>query len=143
MNVLRLRKRVFDSFSVIGLVAVTAGLLIFPTQMVAAAVEGVELCLNVLVPSLLPFFVISSLIVELGLADMAARGLSPVMGRLFNVGGQCAGALILGFIGGYPVGARTVINLYDSGRCCTLHTSRPRCLWGSYSEITAAVHIPP
>lgn len=124
MNVLRLRKRVFDSFSVIGLVAVTAGLLIFPTQMVAAAVEGVELCLNVLVPSLLPFFVISSLIVELGLADMAARGLSPVMGRLFNVGGQCAGALILGFIGGYPVGARTVINLYDSGRCSKSEAER-------------------
>ena len=124
MNVLRIRQRVFDGLSVLGLAAVTVGLLVFPTELVAAAENGVELCFNVLIPSLFPFFVISSMVVSMGLADALGSALAPVMSGLFNVGGQCASALILGFIGGYPVGARTVIALYDSGRCSKAEAQR-------------------
>ena len=97
-----LRQKIFDALTVLGLLAVTAGLLIYPSMSVSAAGEGVELCFNVLIPSLFPFFVISNLTVELRLADRLGRALSPVMEPLFNVGGACAPALLLGFIGGYP-----------------------------------------
>ena len=119
-----LRQKIFDALTVLGLLAVTAGLLIYPSMSVSAAGEGVELCFNVLIPSLFPFFVISNLTVELGLADRLGRALSPVMEPLFNVGGACAPALLLGFIGGYPVGARTVIALYQSGRCSKAEAER-------------------
>jgi sporulation integral membrane protein YlbJ len=35
------------------------------------------------------------------------------MRPLFRVSGTCAGAFLLGIIGGYPVGARTAISLYE------------------------------
>lgn len=124
MNVLLFRQRFFDLLTVFGLFGITIGLLIFPSQMVSAAKDGVLLCFNVLIPSLFPFFVISSLTVELGLADRLGTLLSPVMKPLFNVGGPCASALILSFIGGYPVGARTVINLYKSGKCSKSEAER-------------------
>lgn len=81
----------------------------------AAAKEGLELCFNVIIPSLFPFFVMSSLVVELGFAEKLGRLFEPIMRPLFNVSGVCAAAFVLGFIGGYPVGAKTAIALYKNG----------------------------
>ncbi len=124
MGNVKLKQKIWDVLEMVGLVAVTAGLMAFPSRMVDAAREGVELCFNVLIPSLFPFFVISSLTVELGMAERLGSLFSGVMGPMFNVGGECASALILGFIGGYPVGARTVISLYEEGRCSKAEAER-------------------
>ncbi len=124
MDLSSVRRNTFDFLSCIGLVAVTVGLILNPATMVESAREGVELSFNVLLPSLFPFFVISSLTVELGLADRLGRLASPIMGPLFNVNGSCASALVLGLIGGYPVGAKTVIGLYKSGKCTKAEAER-------------------
>ena len=92
-------------------------LLLFPKQSVAAAGDGVQLCLNVILPSLFPFFVLSTLCVELGMIGALGKLMQPLMAPLFRVSGCCAGAFLLGIIGGYPVGARTAISLYESGQC--------------------------
>ncbi len=124
MSLQTARRKAFDLLTILGLAGVTVGLILLPSQMVEAAKGGVELCFNVLIPSLFPFFVLSSLTVELGLADSLGRLMSPLMEPLFNVGGGCAPALILGFIGGYPVGAKTVINLYQSKKCSKREAER-------------------
>ncbi len=90
-----------------------AALLIYPTQAVDAAREGLRLCGNVIVPSLFPFFVLSNFCVEVGLIRHMGRLLEPLMRPLFRVSGTCASAFVLGIIGGYPVGAKTAISLYE------------------------------
>ena len=100
------------------------GLITKPELAVSAAREGVELCTQVILPSLFPFFVLSSLVVELGLTEGPGRLLGHVMGPMFHLPGDCAGAFLLGIVGGYPVGARTAIALYQSGRCSRDETER-------------------
>lgn len=107
-----------------GLLVCVAALLLYPTQATQAGREGLALCGNVLLPSLFPFFVLSSLVVELGLADCLGRLLSPLMVPLFRVPGAGAAAVVLGFVGGYPVGARTAVSLYESGLCSRTQTER-------------------
>jgi sporulation integral membrane protein YlbJ len=46
------------------------------------------------------------------------------MRPLFNVGGACSTAFVLGFVGGYPVGAKTVIALYENGSCSKAEAER-------------------
>ena len=96
----------------------------YSEQSVQACREGLSLCGNVIVPSLFPFFVLSSLVVELGLARCLGRAAEGLMWPLFRVGGAGASALTLGLIGGYPVGARTAIGLYESGQCSRDETLR-------------------
>lgn len=50
--------------------------------------------------------------------------LSPIMGPCFRVNGSCSAALVLGFIGGYPVGAKTAVQLYQSGQCSQAEATR-------------------
>lgn len=107
-----------------GLLLSAAALLLWPEQAVAAARDGLRLCGNVIVPSLFPFFVLSSLVVELGLSRYLGRLFQRFMVPLFRVNGVCASALALGFVGGYPVGARTAIALYRSGQCTKTETER-------------------
>jgi sporulation integral membrane protein YlbJ len=106
-----------DWLTILGVFAALLALLRYPGDAVAAASNGLSLCINVIIPSLFPYFVLSSLIVELGVAEKAGHYLAPLTRRLFRVGGACSAALILGFVSGYPVGARTVLSLYDRGDC--------------------------
>ena len=101
-----------------------AALMLFPQQSMEAGRQGLKLCCNVIIPSLFPFFVLSSLVVELGMARYLGRALEGVMAPLFHVNGACASALVLGFIGGYPVGARTAISLYQKGLCTKTEAER-------------------
>ena len=124
MSKLLSKKWVRDSVLGLALLAATLGLMFFPQESMQAARDGLTLCYNVIIPSLFPFFVLSSLVVELGLAGYLGRLLEPVMRPLFNVSGACASAFALGFIGGYPVGAKTAISLYEKGMCSKTEAER-------------------
>ena len=108
----------------LGLMGATLALLLDPQASMEAARTGLKLCGNVIIPSLFPFFVLSTLVVELGLAGYLGRLLEGVMHPLFHVSGACASAFALGFIGGYPVGAKTAISLYQNGMCTRTEAQR-------------------
>ncbi len=108
----------------IGLFLAALALVLWPSQAMEAARDGLKLCGNVIIPSLFPFFVLSSLVVELGMSRYLGRLLQPVMAPLFRVNGTCAAALALGIVGGYPVGARTAIRLYQNGQCSRTEAER-------------------
>ena len=106
------------------LLCAVLSLTLWPQDAMEAARSGLALCGNVIIPSLFPFFVLSSLVVELGLAGYLGRLLEGVMRPLFRVNGACASAVALGFIGGYPVGARTALSLYEKGMCTRTEAQR-------------------
>ena len=118
------RQWVRDAILGLALLCATLGLMLYPQECMSAAKDGLTLCYNVIIPSLFPFFVLSSLVVELGLAGYVGRALERVMRPLFNVSGACASAFALGFIGGYPVGAKTAISLYEKGMCSRTEAER-------------------
>ena len=106
-----------DMIFVSAILLMLLALVRLPEESVSAAKDGVSLCLNVIIPSLFPFFVLSTLAVDMGLITALGRLMEKVMQPLFRVNGRCAGAFLLGILGGYPVGARTAISLYSSGSC--------------------------
>ena len=107
-----------------GLLWAALALVLWPEQAMAAMRDGIKLCGNVILPSLFPFFVLSSLVVDLGLAAYLGRALEGLMRPLFRVSGSCAAAVALGFIGGYPVGARTALQIYEQGLCSKTEAER-------------------
>lgn len=84
--------------------------------MTNGALQGLLYCGNILIPSLFPFMVLSSFAVKSGLSDFIGKLLAPLTKRIFHIEG-CAGAIILiGLVGGFPVGAKGVTTLYDEKR---------------------------
>lgn len=92
-----------------------------------AAGSGLQLCARVIIPSLLPFFVLSNLLSTLGLAKALSRLLSPFMQKLFQVSGAGAAAFLIGLTGGYPLGAATAAELYRRGELSESEIKRLLC----------------
>ena len=90
-------------------------LLVCSQAALESARAGLTLCAQMIVPSLLPFFMLSSLLQQLGLPGILGRLLYPVTQKLFGIGGAGASALLLGVTGGYPLGADAVARLRRSG----------------------------
>lgn len=91
-------------------------LLALSSQAAEAVRQGLRLCAEAVVPALFPFFVLSSLFVSLGCADVPSQLLGRLMHRLFGCSGSGGSAFLLGILGGYPLGARTIGELYRTNR---------------------------
>ena len=91
-------------------------LLLRPGPAAQAVQEGLALCCRTVVPSLFPFFVVVSLLLQLGFASMLQGVCAVFMGPLFRLRGVCAMPLIAGLLGGYPSGAKTAADLYQQGQ---------------------------
>lgn len=96
------------------LVGVTVLILLNPAATVEYASRGLNMCYEIIIPSLFPFFVCSGLLIYSGFCEVLARVFQPVMKPLFNINGSGAAAFVLGIISGYPLGAVTTCQLYEN-----------------------------
>lgn len=83
-----------------------------PTALSGAA-EGINLCLATIIPSLFPFFVLSSLLTA-SLSSFRFRLLRP-LGILCRLPEGSESLFVLGLLGGYPTGARNIAQKYEDG----------------------------
>ena len=107
--------KIRDRLPLLAVLCCFSALLLLPEISAQAARDAMLLCAQTLIPSLFPFFVLSSLLVQSDVPRLLSRAMAGVMYPLFGVSGAGASALILGLLGGYPVGARTVAELYGRG----------------------------
>ena len=85
------------------------------TPLRAAAAEGLALCAGSVIPALFPFMVTSSMLISLGFGTLLSPLLAPLM-ALYRLPGQAGAAVVLGLVGGYPIGAKTAARLCAEGR---------------------------
>lgn len=78
---------------------------------IAAASQGVEICIRTVIPSLFPFFVLSILLT----GSIGSTSTLVPLEKLFRARG-CGPILITGLLGGYPVGAQAAAQGYSSGQ---------------------------
>ena len=89
-------------------------LLVYPQEALKAAKEGLNLWLNILLPTLLPFLILTGILIR---TEMAGRLLKPaerIWNRLLGVSAAGAYAVLIGALCGYPVGAKVTSDLYEN-----------------------------
>ncbi len=82
-----------------------------PDTVRQAAWEGLRLCARSAVPALFPFLAVTGLLISQGFGEWASPLFSSLM-ALYRLPGAAGSALALGFLGGYPVGAKAAADLY-------------------------------
>ncbi len=119
INPNKLNKKIPSRLQSMGVAFSTVGLafsFIVHTDTVADAVRSAGImCANTVIPSLFPFLVLASFIVHSGLLRTSGKFFDPVTRILFNLPGEAGVAIILGMIGGFPVGPKTTAELYSLG----------------------------
>ena len=92
-------------------------LVVFSASNLSATKSGLSLWANSVVPSLFPFLVATELLSYTNVVNFISRKLDKFMRPIFNMPGSSAYPLILGMLSGYPVGAKTVCQIYKEGLC--------------------------
>ena len=113
-----MKKTAQSSFNIIavgGAVCAMLCLIFAPAEAIESARYGLSLCAELIVPSLLPFFAASSLLIRLRVPVSLGHLLAPAARRLWGVSGAGASAFLSGICGGYPLGAQTVAEMYGEG----------------------------
>lgn len=82
--------------------------------------EGLQLCIQTVIPSLFPFFVLSGIINSFLLGEKT--GIFQYIGRFCKIPKGGESLLAVGFLSGYPVGAQLVSQAYRNGKL-PLHTA--------------------
>lgn len=101
-------KRYFTSLCVIALFVL---MLLFPQPVFKGASSGLLLWFNVILPTLLPFMIVSNLLIGTRAIDAISKVFGPVMCRLFGVTRYGSFAIIAGFLCGYPMGGKVTADL--------------------------------
>lgn len=83
-------------------------LLLFPLEALTASKEGLLLWFDTLLPTLLPFLILSQLILKTSVIDSLQKFFAPIFCRLFHCSSNGAFCVLCGFLCGYPVGARLI-----------------------------------
>lgn len=102
-------------FGLIAALALLPVMLLSADEAADACRNALSVCATLIIPSLFPFFVLSSLLNTLGLPGVLGRFLTPFAMRLYGVSGAGASALMIGLTGGYPAGAAYIAEMRKSG----------------------------
>ncbi|THF82763.1 sporulation integral membrane protein YlbJ [Cohnella fermenti] len=92
------------------LVSLTLGM---PNVALSASLKGLAVWWEVLFPALFPFFVLSELLLGLGIVHLTGTLLDPLMRPLFRIPGVGGFVVAMGFASGYPVGAKLTSSLME------------------------------
>ena len=90
-------------------------LLVFSKQNYSSVQNSVTLFFSSVLPSLFPFIFFTEFILHTNTIDNLSHYIGSFLSRLFHCDKRATPAIIIGFLCGFPMGAKTIAHLYEKG----------------------------
>ena len=91
-------------------------LLCFPAEALAASRDGLKLWLETLLPTLLPFMILTGILVRTDGITKILHPIAPFFKTVFGLSPGGTYVFLLGLLTGYPMGAKLAADLYYAGK---------------------------
>ena len=98
------------------LIFITSQLLVYSKDILNAVLFSLDIWQKSIFPSLFPFFVLSTILVEYGFVEFVGELFKPIINYVFKCKGECAFILIMSLISGFPSSAKYTKELYNQGK---------------------------
>jgi sporulation integral membrane protein YlbJ len=102
----------------------SSAILLFPEASVEAAKSGLKLWWEIVFPSLLPFFIVSEILIGFGVVTFIGVLLEPIMRPLFRVPGEGGFVWAMGMASGFPAGAKLTARLRQEKQLTAVEAER-------------------
>ncbi|MGG3999000.1 sporulation integral membrane protein YlbJ [Anoxybacillus kestanbolensis] len=106
------------------IICLCIALLRYPQHSFEAAVRGLHMWWDVVFPSLLPFFIVSEILIGFGVVHFLGVLLEPFMRPLFKVPGIGGFVWAMGMASGYPAGAKLTARLRQQQQLSAIEAER-------------------
>lgn len=94
----------------------TTAMLLENEKALALSLTGLNLWFQKMIPTLLPFMILSGILIRMNLSDSFAHLFSPLFRPIFQLSDSCIYVLVIGFLCGFPMGARVTAESYQRGK---------------------------
>ncbi|MEI5906056.1 sporulation integral membrane protein YlbJ [Bacillus spongiae] len=101
-----------------------ASLIAFPQESLQASERGLQMWWGVVFPSLLPFFIVSELLIAFGVVKFLGVLLEPLMRPIFRVPGSGGFVWAMGMASGFPAGAKLTARLRQEEQLSQVEAER-------------------
>ena len=109
-----MKKKYQELFAVLIILFLYLGIFINPSLIIESGISSINIFKTKLFPSIFPFFVLASLLLELGIATKISNKLNPIFKRLFHVEGNSSFIILVSIISGFPSGSKYVVESYKN-----------------------------
>ena len=99
-----------------GILVLLLYLLFCPLQALEAAREGLNLWLNTLIPTFLPFVILTNILTGTGMIEKMLNPMKYFWKNIWGISPSGSYALLTGWLCGYPMGAKVTSDLYEAGK---------------------------
>lgn len=123
-SISKYRSQIITYFLSFLTIFITIAIIQYPKDTFDSAIVGLNLWWNVVFPSLLPFFILSEILMGLGVVHALGVLLEPLMRPIFNVPGIGAFALSMGLASGYPMDAVITCKFRKNNLCSKVEAER-------------------
>ncbi|HJA94376.1 MAG TPA: hypothetical protein H9717_14905 [Candidatus Eisenbergiella merdipullorum] len=96
--------------------ALTLCMLLENEKALELSLTGLNLWFEKMIPTLLPFMILSGILIRMNLSDSFARLFSPLLRPVFRLSDSCLYVIVIGFLCGFPMGARVTAESLQRGR---------------------------
>ncbi|WP_069997569.1 nucleoside recognition domain-containing protein [Cellulosilyticum sp. I15G10I2] len=110
-----------------GVIFIIVMLILSPNICIIAAKEGLLLWFNKILPSLLPFIILINILSQLNVMKGISTISSPLTQKIWRLPGSSLFAFVMGFVAGYPMGAKVIRQLLDSEALSTSEAQKLLC----------------
>lgn len=121
----------------------TVLLLMYPPLSLEYASAGLRLWLTKMVPVLLPFMILSGIMIRMDLTENFVRLVHPLLHLLYGTSKNGSYTIVMGFLCGFPMGARIIGELYGSGRLSKEESARLLCFCNNIGPIYFLSYVVP
>lgn len=94
----------------------TWAILACPKLSLSYALTGLNVWFQQMIPTLFPFMVLSGMMIRLRLSERFAAFFRPLLYPLFHVNNRCLYCIVMGFLCGFPMGAKITGDMYRMGQ---------------------------
>ncbi len=110
-------------------------ILAFPGESVGAASIGLNLWYENMLPTLLPFSILSYILIHSGILDSCASAAHRLLGKIFPISSAGLYPLIAGLLFGFPMGSKITADLVQSGKMSREEGQRLFCACNNISPM--------
>lgn len=108
----------------IGVTVFATSLILMPGESLEASIRGLDMWWEIVFPSLLPFFIVSEMLIGFGVVRFIGVMLEPMMRPLFRVPGVGGFVWAMGMASGFPSGAKLTARLRQEEQITKLEAER-------------------
>ncbi len=94
----------------------TTAMLLESETALELSASALNLWFQKMIPALLPFMILSGILIRMNLSDRFAKLFAPLLRPVFRLSDSCLYVIVIGFLCGFPMGARVTAESYERGK---------------------------